>query len=357
MSNLYTELISSVNAGKEGKNKGLPTGYDRLDSYICGIQRGRYDVVFGREGTGKSAFVDASYVLNPYEYLKKENKLNKLEILYYSLEISRQSKIAKWCCWKLYKDYKILTDTNYVLSKGKNRISNEIYDRVVLTADYFEEMSDVVHIYDEPLNPTGIWKQVCSYAESNGTISKDEKNRNVYTPNDPEKYTIIIGDTAGNLSLEKVADNYNAKSTIDKCSEYFRIFRNKFNFSPVLVSHANRSIEDINKVKYGEIFHTMSDILHTNQLGQDANTVMCIFNPLTYMNPNNDMDKFMGYNIAKIRDRFRCVGVLKNREGEDNVRVGMAFIGEIGAYYELPKAKDITEKQYNAIGNMIKTIE
>jgi hypothetical protein len=47
---LYKELIESVDAGKEGKNLGLPTGYDRLDSYICGIQRGRYDVVFGREG-------------------------------------------------------------------------------------------------------------------------------------------------------------------------------------------------------------------------------------------------------------------------------------------------------------------
>jgi hypothetical protein len=307
--------------------------------------------------TGKSAFVDASYVLNPYDYLKKINKLNKLEILYYSLEISRQSKIAKWACWKIYKDYKLLVDTNYILSKGKNRISDDIYKRVVSTADYFEEMSDVVHIYDDPQNPTGIWKKVNEYALANGSIVEDSRGRKTYVPKDPEKYTIIIGDTAGNLSLEKVADNYNAKSTIDKCSEYFRIFRNRFNFSPVLVSHANRSIDDINKVKYGEIFHTLSDIKDSNQPGQDANTVMCIFNPLSYMNANNDMDKFMDYNIAVLRDRFRCVGVLKNREGADNVRVGMGFIGEVGAYHELPRAKEMKDIHYKAIERLSKIEE
>jgi hypothetical protein len=354
---LYTELIDSIDAGKEGKNTGLPTGYNRLDSYICGIQRGRYDIVFGREGSGKSAFVDNSYVLNPYDYLKKEGKLNKLKILYYSLEMSRQAKVSKWCCWKIYKDYRILIDTNYVLSKGKNRINDEIYQRVVSTADYFEEMSDIVQIFDEPLNPTGIWKQVTEYAMNNGKVDIDIHGRKTYTPNDPEKYTIIIGDTAGNLSLEKVADNYNIKSTIDKCSEYFRIFRNKFNFSPVMVSHANRSIDDINKVKYGEIFHTLSDIKDTNQLGQDANTVMCIFNPLSYVNPNNDMNKFMDYNITRLQDRFRCVGVLKNREGADNVRIGMGFIGEIGGYYELPRAKEMLDNHYELISKITKTIE
>jgi replicative DNA helicase len=359
MSNLYVDLIDSIDAGKQGKNQGLPTGYNRLDSYICGIQKGRYDVVFGREGTGKSAFTDCSYVLNPYDFLKKENRLDKLEILYYSLEMSRQSKIAKWCCWKIYKDtnHKLLVDTNYILSKGKNRISNDIYQKVVETANYFEEMSDMVHIYDDPLNPTGIWKQVNEYALRNGTITTEESGRKVYKANNPEKYVIIIVDTAGNLTLEKVADNYNVKSTIDKCSEYLRIFRNKFNYSPVLVSHANRSIDDINKVKYGEIFHTLSDIKDSNQPGQDANTVMCIFNPLSYMNPNNDMNKFMGYDIDKLRDRFRCVGVLKNREGEDNVRVGMGFIGEIGSYFELPKSKDMEAKHYKYIESISKITE
>jgi hypothetical protein len=42
------------------------------------------------------------------------------------------------------------------------------------------------------------------------------------------------------------------------------------------------------------------------------------------------MNKFMDYNITRLQDRFRCVGVLKNREGADNVRIGMGFIGEIG---------------------------
>jgi replicative DNA helicase len=48
----YRKFWDKVNRGVKGLNKGLPMGFPRLENYIAGIQRARYDVVFAESGVG-----------------------------------------------------------------------------------------------------------------------------------------------------------------------------------------------------------------------------------------------------------------------------------------------------------------
>ena len=57
---------------------------------------------------------------------------------------------------------------------------------------------------------------------------------------------------------------------------------------------------------------------------------------------------------TKLKDRFRSVGVLKNRDGPSDVRVGLQFVGEVGYFQEIPKADRFKENPalYNKVVNL-----
>jgi hypothetical protein len=61
-----------------------------------------------------------------------------------------------------------------------------------------------------------------------------------------------------------------------------------------------------------------------------------------------------GYDLDKLKDQFgakyfRSLRLIKNSYGADDVRIGMAFLGEIGLFSEMPRKKDITEADYTSI--------
>ena len=65
-------LAQEVQAGVEGRNSGIPMGFDRLNRYI-GIRRGIYTLIGGLTGSGKTALVDDAFVLNPYDWYLENN--------------------------------------------------------------------------------------------------------------------------------------------------------------------------------------------------------------------------------------------------------------------------------------------
>lgn len=342
------DVFKAIYKGKEGGNIGLSMGFKELDDFTCGIQKARYDLVFGKEKSGKSAFVNSSYILNPYEELRKIRKTNNLKVFYFSLEMSKTAVISKWLCDALYTKYKILVDTSLVLGKKKDKLlPNDVYDKLEELREYFYNMlNSSVTIIDEQLNPTGIKIEIDNYAKANGRMENG-----VYYPNNPDQTVIIIIDTAGNLVWEKVEGITNMKITIDQQSRFNRRFRNKYGYTPVMVMHSNRGLDDINREKEGDIFPKVSDIKESGQVSQDINLCMCVFDPSPYLErPNIDLKNVVGnYNIKRIHKRFRSIGVLSNRDGECYVRKGMLFIGETGRFYELPKANEMDENYYKHI--------
>jgi hypothetical protein len=63
-----------------------------------------------------------------------------------------------------------------------------------------------------------------------------------------------------------------------------------------------------------------------------------------------------GYDLNKLRDEFgakyfRSLRLIKNSYGSDDIRIGLAFLGDIGMFKELPKKKIITDAHYESVVN------
>jgi hypothetical protein len=166
---------------------------------------------------------------------------------------------------------------------------------------------------------------------------------------------IVIFDTVGNLVPEVYEGKVSRKGTIDLHSSYCRDFyRNLYGYTIVNVSHMNRSNNDSVRLRTGDIFPKVSDIKETGMLDQDANLIIALFDPMKHLSANPAMSTFMGYAVGeKLRNRFRALGILKNREGDNNKRMGMVYIGENGYFRELPTSKDMPSEYYSRV-SMIK---
>ena len=89
----------------------------------------------------------------------------------------------------------------------------------------------------------------------------------------------------------------------------------------------------------------------SSQTQNDADVVLALFDPMRYKvaDPSN-------YDLAKLKDEFgakyfRSLRLIKNSYGEDDIRIGLAFMGQIGMFKELPKRSAITDADYEAVIN------
>lgn len=338
---MFSSILGRIDRGREGGNKGLPMGFNRLVEYIPGIQQGTYFLVGGETSSGKSSFVDNCFVFNPYDYVMSGETNIKLKIIYYSFEIEKTIKLTKALCRKIYLDTGLLLDVNYILSRGRNRVSDEHYNIVTSYKNYFEPMEDVIDIRDAGTNPTGVWSDVMKHANQHGKWVSTSEHTNDYIPNDPNLYTIIIVDHAGLTKLER---GFTKKENIDKLSEYFITLRNKCNFIPVLISQFNRAVSSTERFRLNMVTPQLSDFKDSSNPAEDANIVLSLFSPHRY-----EIKTYRDYNISLLKDRFRSVNILKNRDGEADKTIGLKFVGEVGHFEEYKKAKEMTDMDYQEI--------
>lgn len=343
---MFNSVKESIIRGKEGLNKGIPMGFDRFSGIVPNLQKARYNIIAGGPGSGKSALADTMFVFNPLEWYMSNKHISniKLKVHYFSYEISKERLLSKQITRKLYNDYNILTDTNYILSFGKNRISQEIYEIVISYADYFDELGEHLTIYDGVgNNPTGVYKTMLDYASINGRMTAEGVVPFKYEENDPDLYTLVVIDHARLVPRER---GFNTKENIDKLSEYLRNLRNYFQFSSLLLTQTNRGVGQVERRKLDgqDLAITLDDISDSSSPAQDADLVLGIINPLSY-----NLPMYRGYDISKMGNRSRFLNIAKNRDGDAEATLGMQFIGECGHFSELPRQSDMTPEIYNNI--------
>jgi replicative DNA helicase len=360
----FEQLKQEIDRGKLGLNTGLPMGdMDKLLAIVPNIQQRTYYLVAGETGGGKSAFALNSFLYNPFSLLRASNPLGlTFKVFMWALEIPMIDIIAKAVCRKLYFQHNYVVDVNFVLSKGKNRITDEVYTDAMKLFDFYSELENIFHIFP-PENPTGVYNTMKKYAENHGTIKTKpinigtEKTPNVinvfdeYIPDNPNEYIIIIIDHVGLLRTER---GYDTKQNIDKMSEYMVELRNNFSYIPVMVQQISRAMSTTDRFKLKRVEPQLSDLKQTANTQEDANIIFTLFGPARY-----DMEEHNGYNVTQLRDRYRWLSILKNRDGEADVGLGLNFIGEVGVFKELPAA-NIMElsgyepyTQFNKIENLV----
>jgi len=340
------QLNKQIERGILGLNQGIPHGYNKLTEFIPNIQLSTYYLVGGELSTGKSAFANDMFVYNPIDWYldNKQNTDIRLIIPYYSFEIPKKDMATKYLARRIYKKYGILLDINYILSRGKYRISADHYELVKKELPILDELEDILLVQDLPKNPTGIWNDLLKIASENGTGIEKIANGNyeftkeTYKPNNENLYVLPIVDHIGLTRKER---EFNKKEVIDKLSAYMIILRNKCNFSPVLVQQLNRSMSSADRFRLDRVEPQLSDFKESGNTQEDANVVLALFSPQRY-----EIPAFRDYNIGRLKGRFRSLSILKNRDGEADKILGMQFIGEVGTFSELPRGLDMTDQDY-----------
>ena len=341
-------LKDEIQAGLDGRNAGIPMGFNRLNRYI-GIRKRIYTLVGGLTGSGKTSFVDDAYVLNPFDwFISQDNPKVKLKIIYRSMERSRTYKFAKWISRKIFYDYGIIIPVGKMLG-WTDKMTKDEHDIFLTYKDYMEKMEEVITIIDGPENPVGIAKELREYALQNGRIEQLDTHNKIYIPNDENVITLVIIDHIGLLKTTK--DLSTKKQVIDKMSDELRYARDFFGYSPVVVSQFNRDISNPIRIKNGDVEPQLEDFKESSQTQDDADVILALFDPMRYKVADPS-----GYDLNKLKDEFgakyfRSVRLIKNSYGEDDIRIGLGFLGQVGMFKELPKRKDITDSDYQSVVN------
>jgi len=343
-------LNAEVNKGLAGKNKGIPMGFDRLTRYV-GIRKSMYYLIGGNTGSGKTSFIDDAFVLNPVDWaLSKEGKASgiNVKVWYRSMERSRAYKMAKWMSRKIFLDQGIIIPVGKLLG-WKEVMTKDEHDLYLMYEDYMNELCEIVTIIDGPENPVGIAKELKAYALDHGSIEQMDQWNKVYVPDDPNQITMVVLDHIGLLKTTTAQPT--KKDAIDKMSDELRYARDTYGYSPVVVSQFNRSISNPSRLKNGDVEPQLEDFADSSSTQNDADVVMALFDPMRYKVADPS-----GYDLDKLKDQygakyFRSLRLIKNSYGEDDVRIGLGFLGEIGMFKELPRKKDITDSDYESVVN------
>jgi replicative DNA helicase len=344
----FEDLNREVQKGLDGRNNGIPMGFNRLNNYI-GIRKSMYFLIGGLTGSGKTSFIDDAFVLNPYDWYISQNTLDiKLNIIYRSMERSKTYKLAKWVSRKIFLDHGMLIPVNKLLGWNA-KMNKDEHDLFLMYEDYIGNMNEVVTIIGGPENPVGIAKELRVFAEERGEIVQIDKYNKKYIPNNEDEVTIVVLDHIGLLRLTK--DHSTKKQAIDKMSDELRYARDFFGYTPVVVSQFNRDISNPMRIKNGDVEPQLEDFADSSQTQNDADVVLSLFDPMRYKVADPS-----GYALDKLKDGmgakyFRSLRLIKNSYGEDDVRIGLGFIGAIGMFKELPKQRDMTDGDYESVVN------
>ena len=346
----FEHLAKEVELGLSDRNNGIPMGFDRLNRYV-GIRKSMYFLVGGLTGSGKTSFIDDAFVLNPFDWYRSvQNKQDiKLKIVYRSMERSRTYKFAKWVSRRIFLDYGMIIPVSKMLGWQKEKMTKDEHDLFLTYRDYMGELNECVTIIDGPENPVGIAKELKAHALENGTIERLDEFNKIYIPNHENEVTIVVIDHIGLLKTTK--DQPTKKEAIDKMSDELRYARDFYGYTPVVVSQFNRSISNPMRIKNGDVEPQLEDFAESSSTQNDADIVMALFDPLRYKVADPS-----GYNLDKLRDDFgakyfRSLRLIKNSYGEDDIRIGLGFLGQIGMFKELPRRKDMTDDDYGRVVN------
>lgn len=358
MGEIFKRALKVIEDNKFRAENGIanciPFGYDRLSPYLPGLQKGNYSIVTASSGVGKSKFAKILYVLRPYEFVKAHPEMGiKFNTFYFCLEESKESFIHSLMCYKLMADYGLRIPVKH-LKSYTSILTDEMAQKVREMHVFFEEFEESVRIIDDTNNPFGIYKTVMTYLEANGswtyrnikTGDTERVVKDAWTPKHPDHYIQCVVDHISLIHREK--DQLNLHEAIGKLSsDYLLTLRDKHNCVITVVQQQSAAKEQQQFTHKGQSIESKLepslDGLADNKLtGRDANEVIGLFAPDRY-----EIQNHRGYDITRLEDNYRGLMVLKQRDGEANIRAGLFFDGASNVWEELTKADDMDDELYN----------
>ena len=351
-----------------GKVNCIPTPIPEFRYDFPGPEQGTYYLVSGGAKSSKTKITNFLFLFNSILYAYHNPEKVRLRVFYSLLEETAENITMKFMCYLLFRlsGHKIRIDIKTLKSVDEHRIVSpeiiELLDSPEYQSilDFFEE-----HITFVPdRNPTGIYNTIEAYAEEHGTTYKKPakiKNKETgeyedkmvfdyYEPDDPDEYVLCIVDHVSLISTERGMD---LRESINKLSEYMKILRNKYNYTPVIVQQQNSETLSLDAYKANKIRPTQKGCADSQCPPKDCDIMLGITSPYAF-----GIENYQKYNITKLKSYCRFLEVVLGRDGESNAVIGLYFDGATGYYSALPKWNDSEnlEKKYQLIQRIQESI-
>ena len=300
---ITSSVIEQIKKGREGENKGLPMGLPKLEEVIDGILPSTYYLVAGSTGSGKTSSVLYSFIYKP---LMENINTKDFKIIYLSLEMKAEELFLKLLSIYIWEKYGKEISYKELLSRKKGyRLSDENFKIV-------EECTPWLNRFEE------------------------SETRKVYIPNNPKQTILVILD---HIILLRKSKGRTKKEEIDLASNYLITLRNRCGISPVVVMQVNRGSTNIDRRKLGLEEFKLEDLKESGTPAEDSNVVLAIFDP-----HKEKLASYRGYKVAKgLEDNLRSIICLKNRFGQSDLAIPVAFYGKSGIWQELVKPEEIND--------------
>jgi replicative DNA helicase len=331
----FDRFIEAVERGKEGMNEGLPLGMPALEQFIPNLQKKHYYLIGGNTGSGKTTLMRDKFLFGPVEHIQKleltENPMN-LDIrgILFSFEMDLESVISAAISRRVYFDHKKTFPSNYIMSRGKNRISKEDYEIVSAYSDYWEYYEKKFIFHDTTKTVAQIEAAIRKLALDHGVLYKNTDGFEYYVPHNPNMYFLVYID---HLALTEISKGSTIEKTMEELSKVLVKARNLYHMTFVVIQQLNMDLFDPVRVKIGRPAPMLSDFGDSKKISRDVDVVLALHNPAMFA-----QEQYAGYDITQLRAKFRSIEVLKNRYGESDKRVGVFFNGAVGVLKELPEA-------------------
>lgn len=361
---IYSEILERYKNSENGYYNCIPWSLERLSPIVPGIIPGEYYLITGSSGSAKSKITRSLFIHEPYEYIKNNPNLDiKLDILYWSLEENVKKIYATELSRLLKTKFNENVSFRSLMSIGKeNMLSYHTIEHLKECMPEFDRWKEHIHVFGPEIsNPTGIMKMIESFAYDIGRYyhkdgkpftnnemidvkkGKGEwiKDVKFYKTDHPRHYVLVIIDHVSLITLEaglSLQDNIYRLS-----SEYLLRAKDRFGFIPVIVQQQNSLKERMQFTSNGSSIEeklepSLDSLANCTTTQREATIAFGIFGPARY-----GITEHNGYNISILKDNYRSLKLLKQRDERANVVLPLFFYGVNDIFKTLPQ-KEETEK-------------
>lgn len=350
---LHSRIIDFLQERRDrvlsGQVNCIPLPFRRFRQEFPGIEQGVYYLISGTGKAAKTQLTNYLFVYNTIMYMYYHPNKIQAKIFYYPLEETAEAVTLRFMAFLLnHLDNSIEISPTDLKSTDENKPVPEQILELMKTEKFIEVMQlyeSVITFFDSK-NATGIYKDFKNYAENNGTTIykeipiKDEFGNEVkrkvfdhYIANNPDEYVFILTDHVSLLNTEKSIDGkmMDLRQSIIKFSEYMIIARDRYHYIPVVVQQQSTETTNLEAFKSNKIRPTKAGLADAKNTGNDCSCMIGITNPFSFEKP-----EYLGYDITTLKDKFRVIEIVLNRNGRANGLCPLLFNGAINKFEELP---------------------
>jgi len=365
---LYKQITENRQNSIQGYKNCIPFQHlSRLKPILPGIIKGEYYLITGNSGSAKSKLARTLFINDPYVYVKSHPELDiKLDILYWPLEEGEDKIYSTELSRMIKNKYNIVSSYRQLRSIGE-QIQDNVYELLPSLENEFNEWKEHIHVFGgRESNPFGIYKAARDFCYKHGRFynhkgesftdemmddmlnSKGDWFKDIagFRFNHPRHYVIIMVD---HISLIKTEGALNLTQSIYKLStEYLLALKNLFGCIPVIVQQQNSKKEEQKYTSSGSSIEeklepSLDALADCTTTQREATVAFGIFAPNRY-----DITEHNGYDITILKDHYRSLSLLKQRDDRANVKLPLFFQGESDYFNEMPRLdeKDKLNKVY-----------